>query len=79
MTVLMRGDPDLRAAFLFKLCDTQCNGSVERRELLYVLNSSDYDGQPFKLRSRALVGTGRWCSRRCVLTVSAQAGGGRDP
>ena len=51
MTVLMRGDPDLRAAFLFKLCDTQCNGSVERRELLYVLNSSDNEqGRQSKLQ-----------------------------
>lgn len=41
VTVLMKGDADLRAAFLFKMCDAQCNGSVERRELLYVLNSSD--------------------------------------
>lgn len=41
MTVIIKSNADLRAAFLFKLCDAQCNGSVERRELLYVLNSSD--------------------------------------
>ena len=51
LTVLMRGDADLRAAFLFKLCDTQCSGSVERRDLLYVLNSSDNEqGRQVKLQ-----------------------------
>jgi Ca2+-binding EF-hand superfamily protein len=51
MTVLMRGGADLRAAFLFKLCDAQCNGYVERRDLLYVLNASDNEqGRQMKLQ-----------------------------
>ena len=51
MTVLMKGDPDLRAAFLFKMCDAQSNGAVERRDLLWVLNSSDNEqGKQVKLQ-----------------------------
>jgi len=41
MCVLMKGDLELRAAFLFKMCDAQSNGSVEKRDVLYMMNHSD--------------------------------------